>query len=223
MRARDLGRMANSVVVGMSVGGALGAAAGRVGSAVLARLRRGVRAPGWCCEGAVAVLWALVGARAGAGGLPVWWAPVPLLLAWFGVLLGVCDLLARRLPDALTLPAHGVLLAAVGAAAVAGGPARMVPVALVGGGLFAGIYLLVRLIAPRSLGAGDVKLAGALGLALGPVAPLAVPLSVAASAVLALLHGGLARARARRRRPVPHGPAMLLPAWLLTAAGPPPV
>lgn len=221
--------MTNSIALGMSAGGALGAAAGRFGNSVLSALRRGVRPPPWCCEIAVAVLWAVVGARTAAGGLPVWWAPVPLLLAWFGVLLGACDLLVRRLPDALTLPAYPVLLTAVGVAACPG-PAGMVLSALVGAGAFAGLYLLVRLVAPHSLGAGDVKLAGVLGAAVGPVSPLAVPLSAMASSVLALLQSGLlARNRPprhRSRRPrapaVPHGPAMLVPAWALTAVGPPP-
>lgn len=209
--------METMTVLAMVLGGASGAAVGRLGRAVLSRLRRGVRPPPWSCETAVAVLWALVAARTAAGALPVWWAPVPLLLAWGGVLLVACDLLASRLPDALTLPAYPALFAAIGVASCASGSPVSIGAALLGAGLFAGVYLLVRLIAPASLGPGDVKLSGALGAAVGAVALLAVPLSMLASAVLTLLHlrrsGGAA---------APHGPAMLLPAWLVTAVGPVP-
>lgn len=202
-------------VLAMVLGGASGAAAGRFGATVLSRLRRGVRPPPWSCEIAVAVLWALVAARTAAGVLPVWWAPVPLLLAWAGVLLVACDLLASRLPDALTLPAYPVLFAAIGVASCASGSPVPIVAALLGAGLFAGVYLLVRLIAPSSLGPGDVKLSGALGAAVGAVSLLAVPLSMLASAVLTLLH-----LRRSSGAAAPHGPAMLLPAWLVTAVGP---
>ena len=154
-------------VLAMVLGGASGAAVGRLGGAVLSRLRRGVRPPPWSCETTVAVLWALVAARTAAGALPVWWAPVPLLLAWGGVLLVACDLLASRLPDALTLPAYPALFAAIGVASCASGSPVSIGAALLGAGLFAGVYLLVRLIAPASLGPGDVKLSGALGAAVG--------------------------------------------------------
>jgi leader peptidase (prepilin peptidase)/N-methyltransferase len=81
---------------------------------------RGVRVPVPVCTALVAVLWVVVVQRAGVG-LPLWWWPVPLVLGWAGVLLGGADLVARRLPDVLTLPAYPVVavmltLAAIGTA-----------------------------------------------------------------------------------------------------------
>ncbi|MEO7193863.1 MAG: prepilin peptidase, partial [Pseudonocardiaceae bacterium] len=76
-----------------------GAVAGAGGAMLLRRLPRGVRVPVPVCAAVVAALWVVVGER----GLPVWWWPVPLLLSWAGVLLSSADLIARRLPDALTL------------------------------------------------------------------------------------------------------------------------
>ncbi|KEI44782.1 hypothetical protein GU90_08360 [Saccharopolyspora rectivirgula] len=188
---------------------AAGFAAGAAGRCLLGRVRRGIRAPGWCCEIAVALLWAMAAAGALLTGLPWWWMPVPLVTGWFAVLLAVCDLLVRRLPDFLTLPAYPVAAALVGLMACQQ-PARALP-ALVGALLFAGAYLLVRVVLPGSLGAGDVKLAGSLGLVTGAVSFAAVLGTMLAAAVLTLL---VAR---QRNRSVPHGPLMLAPAWVSTA------
>ena len=87
---------------------------------VLRRLPRGARVPVPVCTVAVALLWAAVGERASEG-LPVWWWPVPLVLGWAGVLLAGADLIARRLPDALTLPAYPVVAVLLGVAAAGAG------------------------------------------------------------------------------------------------------
>jgi leader peptidase (prepilin peptidase)/N-methyltransferase len=78
-----------------------------------------------------------------------------VVLLWMGALT-VCDIRHRRLPNALTLPGAGAILLA---AAVAG---RGLP-ALAGAAALAGTYLLVHLVAPAGMGAGDVKLALGLG------------------------------------------------------------
>ncbi|MEU6129151.1 prepilin peptidase [Saccharopolyspora sp. NPDC047091] len=197
--------------------GALGAVAGRAGRALLRTARIGIAVPRWCCAAGTALLWAPVAVRAVAGALPVWWAPVPLLLGWAGVLLAACDLRAHRLPDALTLPAWPLAFAAVAGAAGAAADAVMLVSSFLGAALFAGCYGLVRMLSPPALGPGDVKLAGPLGALVGAVSVPAVLGCVLVSAVLTVLH-----ACAARRRAVPHGPAMLLPAWLVTAVGPVP-
>ena len=97
-----------------------GAAAGAGGAMVLRRLPRGVPVPVPVCTVAVAALWAAVGERASEG-LPVWWWPVPLVLGWAGVLLAGADLIARRLPDVLTLAAYPVVAVLLGVAAVGAG------------------------------------------------------------------------------------------------------
>ena len=122
-------------------------------------------------------------------------------LAWL-VVLSMYDIRERRLPNWLTVPGALVILAVAAAAG------RGVP-ALVGAGALMGIYLVVHLIAPTAMGAGDVKLAagvggltGAFGVDVWAVAAMAAPLL---TAVIALV--SLAR---RAETTVPHGPSMCL-------------
>lgn len=191
--------------------GCLGWVAGRFGRALVGSLRRGVRAPPGWCETSVAVLWIATALRVGTGGLAPSAAMLPWLLGWWGTLLAVCDLRAARLPDALTGPAYPVAAVALAALAWWACAPALLGGALAGAAVFAGCYALVRLLAPASLGAGDVKLAGSLGAAVGAVSVPAVPVCVLAAAALTLVGAILARGRA-----VPHGPCMLAPAWLVT-------
>jgi leader peptidase (prepilin peptidase)/N-methyltransferase len=176
---------------------------------LLRRIPRGVRVPVPVCAALVAVLWVVVGAR----GLPVWWWPVPLVLSWAGVLLSGADLIARRLPDALTLPAYPVVAALLVVAALGTGDAGLLARAAAGGLLWAGGYAAVRLVAPGALGGGDVKLAGTLGALTAATSWPALLLAVlAATAVTAV---AAAPARLLGHHNVPHGPAMLAAAWLV--------
>jgi leader peptidase (prepilin peptidase)/N-methyltransferase len=199
------------------LGGVAGWGAGRLGRGLLGSIRRGVRPPPLCCEIPVAGLWVAVAARS-AGSLPWWWVPVPLLLGWFAVLLALCDLLALRLPDALTLPAYPVAALLLCWAAYWSRAPDLLVGALLGTGLFAGTYAVVRLVFRTAMGPGDVKLAGSLGAVVGAVSVPAVLLCMIVAALLTLVlslratEGG-----------VPHGPAMLFPAWLITAVSPVPV
>lgn len=127
------------------------------------------------------------------------------VLSWMAA-LSVVDIRQRRLPNRLTLPGALVILVVATAAG------RGVP-ALVGAAALAGAYLVVHLLAPAAMGAGDVKLAlglGALTAALGAevwaLAALAAPLVTVVWAVAA------------RARTVPHGPSMCL-ATLLAVCG----
>src|ERR1700733_6116178 len=121
-----------------------------------------------------------------------------LVRAWLAT-LSFYDIRQRRLPNALTLPgAAAILLAAH--VADRGGPALAGSVAL------AGLYLLVHLVAPAGMGAGDVKLAIGLGglarcfgAAVWFLAALAAPL------LTGLLGVALPGAAS-----VPHGPSMCL-------------
>src|ERR1700716_1017574 len=95
----DHGWASSALLVGAFL--AAGCCAGSLGRRLLGRLARGVALrPPWC-ELATGVLWALVAWRADFGGMPAGWLPVPLALAWFGVLLAAADLVCRRLPNAL--------------------------------------------------------------------------------------------------------------------------
>ncbi|MCI2420181.1 prepilin peptidase [Saccharopolyspora sp. K220] len=194
------------------VGGAAGFGAGRLGRLLLCRARRGVRPPRLWCEVAVGLLWTVVAFRAAAG-MPLWWAAVPLLLGWLAVLLTVCDVLAARLPDVLTLPAYPVAAVLLAVAAV---HRPGVLIGTVGGALlFFGVYLLVRVVSSSAMGPGDVKLAGSLGAVVGAVSLTAVLVVMVAAAATTLV-----AAVCLRRGGIPHGPAMLAPAWLATTFPP---
>jgi leader peptidase (prepilin peptidase) / N-methyltransferase len=149
--------------------GGLGMLAGALARWLLGRLRRGALVPPPYCELLVGALWAASGCWWAAGWLDPALLPLLLGLGWLAVAAGTVDVLHGRLPDALTLPA---LPAAVLLALPLGGAAVLR--AVLGAGVLAGGYLAVRVLAPRALGAGDVKLAAGLGAALGALSLSAV-------------------------------------------------
>jgi leader peptidase (prepilin peptidase)/N-methyltransferase len=127
---------------------------------------------------------------------------------WLAALC-VYDIRQRRLPNWLTMPGAVVVLL-VAAAVGRGGPA------VLGAAALFGLYLVVHLVAPAAMGAGDVKLAvgvgaltGAFGVDVWALAALAAPLMTAAWALVEVL--------CRGARTVPHGPAMCAAAALATA------
>lgn len=107
---------------------------------------------------------------------------IPALAAAVAVTAAISDVRERRIPNRLTYSASltGLLLQS----AVHGW--RGLVLGLAGGLLFGGIFLLFHLI--RTMGAGDVKLAAALGCIAGPVGALQVMFFTAvAGGVLAIL------------------------------------
>ncbi len=124
-----------------------------------------------------------------------------VVLAWLAA-LSWYDITQRRLPNMLTLPGAGVIV--VGAVAAG----RESP-ALVGAAALTTVYLLVHLLAPTAMGAGDVKLSlglgalsGSFGAEVWSFAAIGAPLLTATMASIAVL---------RRSGPtVPHGPSMCL-------------
>jgi leader peptidase (prepilin peptidase)/N-methyltransferase len=124
-----------------------------------------------------------------------------VVVGWLAV-LSLYDVGQRRLPNALTLPGAVVILLG----AVVGG--RALP-AMAGAAALGGVYLLVHLLAPAAMGAGDVKLAiglgaltGCFGEAVWFLAALGAPLLTALWGLVAVLRG--------TGPSVPHGPSMCL-------------
>lgn len=144
---------------------------------------------------------AVVGWRGAAGAWAVWWWPVPWLLTVVGAPLALADVRHRRLPDVLTLPAYPAMALALVLAAATGGGPRLLLDALTGTLAFGGAHLVVHRALPGGMGAGDVKLAGFLGAALGALgwASMAFAALAAAvlSAVLAVRVQAVARAHGR--------------------------
>jgi leader peptidase (prepilin peptidase)/N-methyltransferase len=128
-------------------------------------------------------------------------------LAWLTALT-VCDVRQRRLPNALTLP--GAVVVLLTAAFVGRGTA-----ALVGALALTALYLVVHLISPAAMGAGDVKLAigvgaltGAFGVDAWVLAAVTAPLLTALWGIVTLRSRGARASEATGRITVPHGPSM---------------
>lgn len=200
------------MIIGFACGGAL---AGAGGAVLCGRLRRGAPLPLPVASSSLAALWAVV-AWCDA---PAWWLPVPLALGWLGMLLTATDLQARRLPDALTIPAAVGALSLAGVAALGAGDSAVLGRAVVGALCWSGAYGLVRLISRGALGAGDCKLALSLGAVTAAVSWSALLTAMTITTVL----GGLVAvgALASARSDFPHGPAMLLAAWTVVLTGSP--
>jgi leader peptidase (prepilin peptidase) / N-methyltransferase len=124
---------------------------------------------------------------------------IGLVLVWMAA-LSHYDVRQRRLPDRLTLSGFG----AVGLAAVAAGHGRA---ALAGAAALAAVYLLMHLLAPASMGAGDVKLALGMGALTGCFGAEVWLLAAVGAPLLTVVIGTVARV-GWSARTVPHGPSM---------------
>ncbi|MEU7378973.1 MULTISPECIES: A24 family peptidase [unclassified Streptomyces] len=143
-----------------------GAFGGWVGRARCAGAEAGCGAYGPSAR-VTAVVTALVCAALAAATGPRPEAAVWLLAAPVGVLLALVDLRVHRLPDVLTLPLAAATAALLGAAAALPAAAGSWPTALLGGLALGAAYFALFLVNPAGMGFGDVKLALALGAALG--------------------------------------------------------
>jgi leader peptidase (prepilin peptidase)/N-methyltransferase len=197
-------------VLGLGVGFLVNRLAGRFPWSEPAGRRFAVRPP--LVELGTAALFALTGARFGWS----WELPAYLFLAGVAVLLAVIDGQHRLLPDRVVVPGivGGSVLLTVAALATDDWAALLR--AGVGAVALFVVFLFLALISPRSLGMGDVKLAGPLGLYLGwlgwPVLVLGAAAGFVVQAVFALVL--LAARRIGLRGELPFGPAMLLGAAL---------
>ena len=150
-----------------------------------------------------------------------WPLPAFLVLAAAGVLLTVIDLRHRLLPNRILLPAFAVGAVLLAAAAALTGTWTPLLRALLGAAVLFAVFLVLALISPRSLGMGDVKLGGFIGLYLGWLGWTTLVLGALAGFVVQAL-AALALLAARRiglRSELPFGPAMLLGAAVAVATG----
>lgn len=195
-----------TVAVPVLVAAVLGGGAGVATRRWLARLPRGAPVPAGWCEAALALCGAVTAGLVVSGLLDPRWTALLAVLSWLAVAGSATDLLVRRLPNALTLPALALVPAALvpaGGAAVGRG--------LAGAVLLGGAYLVVHLASPRAMGGGDVKLAGPVGAAAAgagwAVLPVVAVLAAVVSAAVALVAVGAGRAGWGSR--LPHGPVLL--------------
>lgn len=160
-----------------------------------------------------------------SAGRPSWWLELitVLFLIVVSAILIRIDLEFHRLPNAVVLPSVGVIVVLLGAAAIVDGDIQQLGRMLAGGAIQFALYGLIRLISPRGIGGGDVKLAAASGLALGYIGWGALGVG----AFAAFLTGGLfglvliLLRRATRRTAVAFGPWMIIGAWIGASVGEP--
>lgn len=151
------------------------------------------------------------------------WLRVDLLIlrfAWFclavlGSALIVSDLTLRRLPNLLVLAAFAIGLASAVVDSIASGAVTGLFRGIAGAAALFFIYLVLHLLSRGGMGAGDVKLAGVLGLFLGQLSWLHLYWGSA----IAFLLGGtaallvLATGRGTRKSAIPFGPFMVTGAF----------
>ncbi|UDY22163.1 A24 family peptidase [Nocardioides sp. Kera G14] len=158
----------------------------------------------------------------------VWGVAILLVAFPFAIALAVIDFVTWFLPDRLILPAAIVVVVADVAAAIGLTAPELLLHALLGGVGLLAWYGVIWFISPRAMAFGDVKLAGVIGLALGPWGLTATVVSVFLAAVLSMLallpmrllgrtinQGGTTSAL---RAHIPYGPSMLVGAWAAVLA-----
>lgn len=152
--------------------------------------------------------------------------PRPELAAWLALtpvatLLTTVDLRVHRLPDPLTLPLTPAVLLLLALAAQLPDHTGTYGTALYGALTLAAAYLALHLLNPSGMGFGDVKLAPALGAALGwygwPTLLLGTFATFASGALYGLVL--VVSGRANRKSAIPFGPFLLLGTLLGVLAG----
>lgn len=129
------------------------------------------------------------------------------IYAWFLLGIGIIDIEHRLVLNRMLLPALPVVI--IGNL-IAGLPTLLS--AFTGGVVGFGIFLLIALIKPGSMGMGDVKLAGVIGLATG------IP-GILLTILLCIFSGGFAaffillRSRFQRGQTMAYAPYLVLGAW----------
>jgi leader peptidase (prepilin peptidase)/N-methyltransferase len=149
--------------------------------------------------------------------------PAYLVLTAALVALSVIDLDTFLLPNVITYPLAGALLALLGvAAAVRADPGAWVR-AVAGGAAAFGFFLVVHLISPRGMGFGDVKLSFSLGAALGWLSGGHVFVGLFLGFLLGALVGMalIVAGRRSRRQHIPFGPFLAAGTILGVLAGDP--
>lgn len=149
------------------------------------------------------------------------WTSLPYLAySVLSAVLVIIDLLSKRLPNALTLPAIPATAALLAIPALVDDQAAALIRALCAGGVLLAIYLALHVVSPAGLGLGDVKLAASMGMVLGWLSWSALLWGAALGFVIGALVSLclLIARRASLSSDVPFGPSMLAGGWLVILA-----
>jgi leader peptidase (prepilin peptidase) / N-methyltransferase len=137
-----------------------------------------------------------------------------LLLVTFLVPITLIDLDHRRIPNALTVPAAGLAVAAIALI-----EPSWLPEALIAGAAAGGFFLIAALAYPRGMGMGDVKLAGVLGLYLGRAVAPSIFIALIAGVLVGAAIVARKGAAEGRKTAVPFGPFLALGGLVALFAG----
>jgi leader peptidase (prepilin peptidase)/N-methyltransferase len=161
----------------------------------------------WQVELVTAAVFALIGARYGFSS-----TAVPLLLLGASlVAVSVIDLQLLRIPDRITFPTLAIAIPLIALIAVTDDRSGSLRAGLLGAAVYFALLFVPHLIYPAGMGFGDVKLALALGVALGWYGWAVLFAGGFAGFLFGALYGAglMVMRRAGRRTGIPFGPFMI--------------
>lgn len=214
-----------STVVAAALVGMLGVLVGRLAMPVLERLTSQPgrvptkrRWPGF--EVATGALWFVVCLRLTGQGL-AWAVPAYLAFAFVCLVLAVVDATTQLLPNRITYPAFPAVLSLLVLASLGLGEFGRLGRGLLAAAAMGGFFLVLAVISPSGMGAGDVKFALTLGLALGWLSWGTMVVGMVSAFLLGGLAGlaGMAVFGLSRRSRLPFGPWLAAGALFSVVAG----
>ena len=133
------------------------------------------------------------------------------MFAQAGIFLSAVDIAAHRLPTRVVAGTAGVIVAAISAAALLGRSSEILVHAGLGALTAGGVYLLLFMLVPNGIGAGDVRLAAVTGLTLGSSGWRTVILGLALPYLLCLPFAAATAIHRRGRHSdrIPFGPFLI--------------
>ena len=145
-------------------------------------------------------------------------APAYAYLAVLSIVLTVIDIRHKVLPNVLTLTGYPIMLALLAIPAISGQDWQAWSRAATGSALTLGVFTGMALLAPRSFGMGDAKLAGVLAM---PLTWFSWTHTIAAMAGAFLLSalvsvGLLCSGRVNRSSLIPFGPFLIGSTWMVS-------
>jgi leader peptidase (prepilin peptidase)/N-methyltransferase len=139
-----------------------------------------------------------------------------LYLGAISIALALIDIETHTLPNRIVLPAYIVAAVLFAGEAILGGDYSALIRAGIGLGAMWLAYALMRLVYPKGMGFGDVKLAGVLGIFLGWSGWGSLVVGAFAAFILGGLFGIIVILvkKGGRKTGIPFGPWMLAGAWI---------
>ena len=151
------------------------------------------------------------------------WTLVPAYayLLVLSIVLTVIDIRHKVLPNVLTLTGYPIMLALLAIPAISGQDWQAWARAATGSALTLGAFTAMALLASRSFGMGDAKLAGVLAMPLTWSSWTHTIVAMAGAFLLSAMVSVvlLSSRRVNRHSLIPFGPFLIASTWLVTVIG----